>query len=225
MQSPDIKPLRWVASSKKDLLTMPEEVQDTFGFALHLAQIGMKSDKAKVLKGFGSAGVLESCRGSARGHLPRGLHRETGGGRVRPTLLPEEIHQRLRDAQAGYGQDSGKAQGGRSSSTRTQIMMDIEQGSTNVYADLGHADADAMLVKAQLAVKIAGIVKRRRLTQAAVSEMVGLPQAKVSQMLRGQFRGISEDRMMRCLTALGQDVQIVVKPARKGRAGSLSVAA
>jgi len=44
---------------------------------------------------------------------------------------------------------------------------------------------------------------------------VGLPQAKVSQMLRGQFRGISEDRMMRCLTALGQDVQIVVKPARK----------
>ena len=103
--------------------------------------------------------------------------------------------------------------------------MHIEQGSTNVYADLGRADADVMLVKAQLAVKIAGIVKRRRLTQAAVSEIVGLPQAKVSQMLRGQFRGISEDRMMRCLTALGQDVQIVVKPARKGRAGSLSVAA
>ena len=104
-------------------------------------------------------------------------------------------------------------------------MMHIEEGSTNIYADLGRADADAMLVKAQLAVKIAGIVKRRRLTQATVSEMVGLPQAKVSQMLRGQFRGISEDRMMRCLTALGQDVQIVVKPARKGRAGSLSVAA
>ena len=101
----------------------------------------------------------------------------------------------------------------------------IEQGSTNVYADLGHADAEAMLVKAQLAVKIATIVKRRRLTQAVVSEIVGLPQAKVSQMLRGQFRGIAEDRMMRCLTALGQDVQIVVKPARKGRAGSLSVAA
>jgi len=78
----------------------------------------------------------------------------------------------------------------------------IEQGSTNVYADLGRADADAMLVKAQLAVKIAGIVKRRRLTQAAVSEMAGLPQVKVSQMLRGQFRGIAEDHMMRCLTAL-----------------------
>jgi phage-related protein len=49
----------WVASSKKDLLGMPDEVQDAFGYALHLAQIGKKSEKAKPLKGFGSAGVLE----------------------------------------------------------------------------------------------------------------------------------------------------------------------
>jgi len=73
MQSPDIKPLRWVASSKKDLLTMPEEVQDTFGFALHLAQIGTKSDKAKVLKGFGSAGMLEVVE-DLRGDTYRAVH-------------------------------------------------------------------------------------------------------------------------------------------------------
>lgn len=54
-----IKPVRWVASSKKDLLKMPEDVQDVFGFALHQAQTGKKSDQAKPLKGFGSAGVLE----------------------------------------------------------------------------------------------------------------------------------------------------------------------
>jgi phage-related protein len=54
-----IKPLIWVASSKKDLLAMPDEVQDTFGHALYLAQIGRKADEAKVLQGFGSAGVLE----------------------------------------------------------------------------------------------------------------------------------------------------------------------
>jgi phage-related protein len=53
------KPLRWVASSKKDLMAMPEEVQDTFGYALHLAQVGHKHPDAKPLKGFGSAGVLE----------------------------------------------------------------------------------------------------------------------------------------------------------------------
>ncbi len=62
------KPLRWVASSKKDLLAMPEEVQDTFGYALHLAQIGQKHPDAKPLKGFGGAGVLEvveDCKGGA----------------------------------------------------------------------------------------------------------------------------------------------------------------
>ena len=57
--SPPIKPLRWVASSKKDLMAMPEAVQDIFGYALHLAQSGKKHPDAKPLKGFGGAGVLE----------------------------------------------------------------------------------------------------------------------------------------------------------------------
>ena len=104
-------------------------------------------------------------------------------------------------------------------------MIEIEKGNTNVYADLGRADADAMLVKAQLTSKIADIMKRRRLTQMEAAELFGIPQPKVSAMLNGRFRGISEERMMRCLLALGQNVQIVVKPARKGKAGSLSVAA
>ena len=103
-------------------------------------------------------------------------------------------------------------------------MIEIEKGSTNVYADLGRADADAMLVKAQLASKIAGIMKRRRLTQVEAAGLFGMPQPKVSAMLNGRFRGISEERLMRCLLALGQNVQIVVKPASKGRAGTLSVA-
>jgi phage-related protein len=53
------KPLFWVASSKKDLAGLPEEVQDVFGYALHLAQEGKKHEQAKPLKGFGGAGVLE----------------------------------------------------------------------------------------------------------------------------------------------------------------------
>ena len=56
---PTTKPLRWVGSAKKDLATMPDEVQDTFGYALHLAQVGGKHSQAKPLKGFGGAGVLE----------------------------------------------------------------------------------------------------------------------------------------------------------------------
>src|SRR2546428_13264690 len=54
-----VKPLYWVGSSKKDIALMPEEVQDIFGYALYLAQIGEKHEDAKPLKGFGSAGVLE----------------------------------------------------------------------------------------------------------------------------------------------------------------------
>jgi phage-related protein len=57
---PDVlKPLRWVGSTKKDLLAMPEQVQQVFGFALFQAQIGQMQPAAKPLKGFGSAGVVE----------------------------------------------------------------------------------------------------------------------------------------------------------------------
>lgn len=61
----DSKPLLWVGSAKKDLQAMPDEVQDTFGYALHLAQTGAKHAQAKVLKGFGSAGVLEVVESEA----------------------------------------------------------------------------------------------------------------------------------------------------------------
>ena len=54
-----VKRLYWVGSSKKDIALMPDEVQDIFGYALYLAQIGKKHEDAKPLKGFGSAGVLE----------------------------------------------------------------------------------------------------------------------------------------------------------------------
>ncbi len=54
-----LKPLCWVGSSKKDLLAMPADVIDVFGFALHLAQSGKKHPQAKPLRGFGGSGVLE----------------------------------------------------------------------------------------------------------------------------------------------------------------------
>jgi predicted XRE-type DNA-binding protein len=94
--------------------------------------------------------------------------------------------------------------------------MEFERGSTNVYADLGVPDPDEMLVKAQLATKIGEIIKRRRLTQVEAAEIVGMQQPKLSGLLRGQFRGISETKMMNCLVRLGRDVKIVVGPARRG---------
>jgi phage-related protein len=55
----ELKPLAWVGSAKRDLLALPEEVIDTFGYALYVAQMGKKHEKAKALHGFGSAGILE----------------------------------------------------------------------------------------------------------------------------------------------------------------------
>jgi phage-related protein len=56
---PEPRPLVWLASTKKDLMALPEDVIDTFGYALYLAQTGRKHQQTKALRGFGSAGVLE----------------------------------------------------------------------------------------------------------------------------------------------------------------------
>lgn len=103
-------------------------------------------------------------------------------------------------------------------------MSKIEQGSTNVYADLGLENAEGMLVKAQLATKIGEIIKRRKLTQVQAAELLGMTQPKLSNLLRGQFRGISEAKMLECLTRLGRNVEIVVKPAGRSQpTGHVSV--
>ena len=61
------KPLEWIGSSYKDLLALSDDVRRHFGFALSLAQAGDKHDDAKVLKGFGGAGVLEVVEDDAGG--------------------------------------------------------------------------------------------------------------------------------------------------------------
>ena len=103
----------------------------------------------------------------------------------------------------------------------------VEEGSGNVYADLGYADSESMLVKAQLAAKIAEIIQRRALTQTEAAKILGLTQPKISALLKGRFRGISEHRLLECLTRLGRDVHIVIKSAPRSRASGrwiLSVA-
>lgn len=103
-------------------------------------------------------------------------------------------------------------------------MIKIEKSSGNVYADLEIPDADEMLVKARLASKIGEIIKHRHLTQQQAAEILGMPQPKLSGMLRGQFRGISEAKMLECLNRLGRDVQIVVrKTSRSQTSGRTSV--
>ena len=94
---------------------------------------------------------------------------------------------------------------------------ELMEGSGNVIADLGVAEPEEELTKAQLASHIRGTIERRRLTQTAAADLIGLDQPKISALINGRLTGFSGDRLMRCLTALGQDVDIVVKASSTRR--------
>jgi len=92
------------------------------------------------------------------------------------------------------------------------IEIEFEKSSGNVFADLGLPDADEMLIKSKLVAKIAEIIEARGWTQTHAAHVIGLPQPKLSKMLNGQFRGISQAKMLECLTRLGRNIQIVIGP-------------
>ena len=93
----------------------------------------------------------------------------------------------------------------------------VTPGSGNVFADLGFADPEDELTKAQLATRLRQIIKRRRLTQVAAARLMGIDQPKVSALLNGRLGGFSSERLMRLLTTLGHDVEIVIKAKPRGR--------
>ena len=103
-------------------------------------------------------------------------------------------------------------------------MNGIEKSSGNIFADIGFANDQEMLVKANLALKISEIITQRRLTQIEAAAVLGMPQPKLSKLLRGQFHGVSETKMLECLNKLGRDIQIVIRKAnREKRIGRTSV--
>ena len=85
-------------------------------------------------------------------------------------------------------------------------------GSGNIYADLGFEEPDLEQTKAMLARQVAAIVKARGLTKAQAAGILGIDQPKVSALLRGRLGGFSVERLMRFLTRLDQDVEIVIHP-------------
>jgi predicted XRE-type DNA-binding protein len=97
---------------------------------------------------------------------------------------------------------------------------DYIESSGNVFADLGFPDADEMLAKAELAIKIAGILHRRRLTQMQAAEILGVDQPKVSALIRGRLAGFSIERLLRFLLLLGTDVAITIKPRQRSHSRS-----
>jgi predicted XRE-type DNA-binding protein len=103
-------------------------------------------------------------------------------------------------------------------------MRNVEKVKS-VYAELGFPDAVEMELKAQLVVQIAQILRQRGWSQLQAAKVMGMTQPKLSKMLRGQFRGISEMKMMDCLVRLGREVKIVVGPKKKAGSERIEVVA
>jgi len=102
--------------------------------------------------------------------------------------------------------------------------MKIEKSSGNVYRDLGYGDAQFMTIKAGLAYRIGNIIRARGWTQSQAARHLGISQAKVSNILQGKFRGISERKMMELLNKLNRNVKIVISRAKtKSKTGKTTL--
>ena len=98
----------------------------------------------------------------------------------------------------------------------------ITESSGNVFADLGLPKPEQEMMKARLTLQIYRIVRERGLTQAQAAQALGIKQPHVSLLMRNRAGSFSVGRLMEFLTALGQDVEIAVRPSRKQH-GEMSV--
>lgn len=100
----------------------------------------------------------------------------------------------------------------------------VEAGSGDVFVDLGFADAGERKLRVQLAMRINELIAERSLTQAKAAELFGVPQPHVSELKNYKLSRFSSERLLRFLTQLDRDVEIVIRPKARGRgAGHLMV--
>lgn len=105
---------------------------------------------------------------------------------------------------------------------RKKATIDYEEGSGNIFADLGLPHPEQELLKARLTLQIYRIIKERHLTQAQAGEILGIKQPHVSLLMRNRSGSFSVERLMDFLIALGHDVEIRVRRTRKPH-GEVSV--
>jgi predicted XRE-type DNA-binding protein/phage-related protein len=216
---PGPKPLIWVGDSLEMVRSFPEAVRGEIGVALYEAQLGGKHDAAKPLRNIGS-GILEVVA-DHRGdtfcavYAVRFARRFIYFMRSRKSRRLGLRHRNPKSISSSNGLNGPSKSIGHGSNKITK--QDYIESSGNVFADLGFPNADEMLAKAELAIKIAGILRRRHLTQAQAAEILGVDQPKVSALIRGRLAGFSIERLLRFLLLLGTDVSITIKPRQHSR--------
>jgi predicted XRE-type DNA-binding protein len=101
--------------------------------------------------------------------------------------------------------------------------IEYEESCGNVFADLGLANPEEALAKSQLVWEISKVIKRKRLTQAKVAQILKIKQPKVSLLLRGYLKSFSLERLFRFLNDLGQDIYIKITPSSHHGHGSTMI--
>lgn len=102
----------------------------------------------------------------------------------------------------------------------------VRKSRGNVFADLGLPNPEEALAKAKLASAICRVMEKRGLNQTQAAKLLGLDQPKISALVRGKLSGFSTERLLRFLTALGQEIQIIIRPAKRvGHRGDIQIVA
>ena len=97
--------------------------------------------------------------------------------------------------------------------------VEVEEGSGNVFRDLGVKNPEEAMMKAKLALVITTLIQDLHLTQSAVAAKLGIDQPKVSLILRGRLREFSIERLFRFVGALEQDITITIRPRPRNAKG------
>ena len=212
------RPLHWVGTAKRELLTFPEAVKDDMGTALSVAQFGGKHPASKPWKGAGS-GVLEVVQ-DHDGNTFRAVY--TVRFRLAVYVLhcfQKKSHKGIQTPKPDVALVTHRL---HLASSITRITMAISnsrivRSSGNVFADLGLKDAAEKQTKVRLAVTINQILQRRSVSQGTAAKLLGINQPKISALSTYRLEGFSVERLMRFLTLLNQDIEIVVRNRPRAR--------
>ena len=208
--------------------TFPKAVQRHIGQALYGAQCGEEYPSVKALTGFGGGSVLEivashvsdtyraiyTVRFADAIYVLHAFQKKSKRGIATPRREIGLIHQRLAAAERGY------REGGTDHEEETKNQSDRRQRKCLSRPRI--SEPRTRQLKAHLTLQIYRLIRERGLTQAEAGEILGIKQPHVSGLVRGQFGAFSVERLLEFLTALGQDVEITVRPTRKTH-GDVSV--
>src|SRR5512143_3615795 len=97
----------------------------------------------------------------------------------------------------------------------------VEIGTGDVFQDLGFADAGERKLRVQLAMRLNDLIRDRKLTQASVAEIFGIPQPHMSELRNFKLRRFSSERLLHFITLLDKDVEIIIRPKVENHATGL----